>query len=250
MKRIAIVTGASSGMGKEAVLQISRKYSWLDEIWVIARRKELLEELQAQVKLSLKILAYDLTDDNDVFILKELLKKEKPAIKLLLNAAGFGKIGTFAEGVYEEQAGMININCKALTGVTYICLPYMKRKSRVLQFASSAAFLPQPHFAVYAATKAYVLSFSRALARELKHQGITVTCVCPGPVDTEFFQVAETKEEMADFKKRFLVSKEDVICKALRDASRGREKSVYSLSMNLLQVGSKIIPHKIFLKQT
>lgn len=245
MKKIAIVTGASSGMGKEAVIQISRKYGWLDEIWVIARRVERLEALREKAELPLRILAYDLTNDHDMSNFRKLLKKEQPVVKLLLNVAGYGKIGEFSTGDYEQQVGMIDINSKALTAMTYLCIPYMKQKSRILEFASSAAFLPQPHFAVYAATKAYVLSFSKAIRSELKSRGITVTCVCPGPVDTEFFQVAEEQEKMARYKKRFLVDKEGVVAKALYDARKGKEKSVYGLPMKALMVASKVLPHKV-----
>lgn len=110
----------------------------------------------------------------------------KPQVKFLVNAAGFGKIGNVCDLPEKDQSGMVQVNCTALTAVTTMVLPFMPQNSRILQFASSAAFLPQPGFAVYAASKAYVLSYSRALNRELKGRKIFVTAICPGPVRTEF----------------------------------------------------------------
>ncbi len=108
----------------------------------------------------------------------------------MVNAAGFGKIGKVSECTTNTIQGMITLNCTALTKMTTLCLPYCGKRSHVIQIASAAAFVPQPGLAVYAATKSYVLSLSRALRREVKQEGITVTTVCPGPVDTEFFQKA------------------------------------------------------------
>ena len=111
-----------------------------------------------------------------------------------------GKIGGVRELSVSDQTGMAELNCTALTAVTSMVLPFMPNNSRILQFASSAAFLPQPGFAVYAATKAYVLSYSRALNRELKDRGISVTAICPGPVKTEFFDIAQTTGEIPLYK--------------------------------------------------
>ena len=106
------------------------------------------------------------------------------------------RFGGVRELSVSDQTEMAELNCTALTAVTSMVLPFMPNNSRILQFASSAAFLPQPGFAVYAATKAYVLSYSRALNRELKDRGISVTAICPGPVKTEFFDIAQTTGEI------------------------------------------------------
>lgn len=243
--RIGIVTGASSGMGREFVKQIGKAYPVLDEIWVLARRASRLEELKKESKLPIRSIAVDLMEESGIDCLRYLLEKEKPSIKFLVNGAGFGKIGNFRQISYEDNSNMINLNCRALTEVTYCCLPFMERKSHIVQVASSAAFVPQPGFAVYAASKSYVLSFSRALNQELKARKISVTAVCPGPVDTEFFQVAEQEGKAAYFKKLVMVSPEQVVRKAIWDAVNNREKSVYGVIIKSVDVGAKVIPHKL-----
>ena len=140
---------------------------------------------------------------------------------------------------------MILLNCEALTAVTYACIPYMPGKSRILMFASSASFAPQPEFAVYAASKSFVLSFSRALRQELKDRKITVTAICPGPVNTEFFDAAGSTKKMSSVKKMSMAKPEAVVEKALKDASLGRELSVYGMMMKGSLFASKCIPHGI-----
>jgi len=245
---IGIITGASSGLGEEAVIQISKFYKKLDEIWVIARRTDRLEALQKKVDKKLRILSYDVTDTKDIKEFKALLEEMHPNIRILANVAGFGIVGLFDEISYEDTVGMVQVNCTALTSITYLCLPYIKKKGRILQLASSAAFLPQAGFAVYAATKSYVFSFARGLNMELKDRGITVTAVCPGPVDTQFFDVACSKpEDIQSFKKLFMVKKEDVVRKALFDARDKKEVSVYGVPMKMLRAVTKVIPHSIIL---
>ena len=193
--RIAVVTGASSGMGREFVLQLGYFYKNLDEIWGgwIARRRERLEELSGISRIPLRIIDGDLQKKKVYRRIHEILTEEKPDIRMLINSAGFGKSGTVTEIARENfriQTDMVDLNCRALTRMTLLCLPYMSRGSRIVNLASAAAFCPQPSFAVYAATKSYVLSFSRALGAELSGREIPVTAVCPGPVDTEFFNVS------------------------------------------------------------
>jgi short-subunit dehydrogenase len=177
---------------------------------------------------------------------KEHLEEVKPDIKLLVNCAGYGKVGSFEELDLEEQCGIIDINCKALTMFTGVCLPYISTHSRIINVASAAAFCPQPRFNVYAASKSYVLSFSRALNCELKDRKITVTAVCPGPVDTEFFDIAGDNNN--EFKKKMRVPVDKVVDKAIRDAALGNELSVYGTMMKTAELGSKIVPHKLLMK--
>ena len=171
--KIAIVTGASAGMGREFARQIPYFYKGLDEIWVIARRRERLVSLSGDGVLPYRIFQGDLQKDQVYQDLDQALKEEKPDIRMLVNAAGFGKTGSVKEIAYREpdsQVEMIDLNCRALTRMTLLCLPYIKFGGRIVNLASAAAFCPQPSFAVYAATKSYVLSFSRALGAELKGQ--------------------------------------------------------------------------------
>ena len=241
--KIAVVTGASSGMGKEFAYQIDRKYGKLDEIWLIARRKERLMELEKELHMQARVFAMDMTDDSDMKAFADCLKENNPDIKLLVNCAGYGKIGRFDEIDIYEQTGMIDLNCKALTLFTGICLPYVSTHSRIINAASAAAFSPQPGFNVYAATKAYVLSFSRALNAELKSRKVTVTAVCPGPVDTEFFDIAGSKGM-----KLKCSDPAKVVTKAIKDAALGNEISVYGVTMKVAEAAAKILPHKVVMK--
>lgn len=244
--KIAVVTGASSGIGREFARQISQRYGKMDEIWIIARRKERLQELEQELRLNVRIFAMDLTNSNDMNQFKDYLKEYSPDIKLLVNCAGYGKVGSFEELNLEEQCGIIDVNCKALTMFTGMCLPYISSHSRIINVASAAAFCPQPRFNVYAASKSYVLSFSRALNCELKERKITVTAVCPGPVDTEFFDIAGDNNN--EFKKKLRVPVDKVVDKAIRDAALGNEVSVYGTVMKTAELGSKIVPHKLLMK--
>lgn len=240
--KIAIVTGASSGMGAEFIRQIYQSYPSLDEIWMIARRKEAMDALAGEFLgngIRLRSIPLDLTKDVDIQKLQDLLQTEKPKIRLLVNGAGVGHYGKAAELSIEQQTRMIDLNCKALTRVTLLCLPYMPDKSRILQLASGSAFLPQARFAVYAAGKSYVVSFSKALHKELKNRQITVTSACPGPVDTEFFANGEI--DLPAWKKPFLVQPDQVVKKALKDAQAGKTLSIYGLPMKLVYVASHFI---------
>lgn len=247
--KIAVVTGASSGIGREFVRQISCSFPELDEIWVIARRKEQLQSLCAGSRTAVRIIDGDLTKKAVFKKYREELAEHRPDIRLLVNAAGFGKSGTFEQIAGENrklQTDMIDLNCRALTRMVQLSLPYIRKGGHIIQVASAAAFCPQPGFAVYAATKAYVLSFSRALGRELKHRGITVTSVCPGPVDTEFFKVSG---ELTDpLKKMTLADASAVVKKALRDSRKGRALSVYGPAMKAVHLAAKLLPHSLILK--
>ena len=141
---------------------------------------------------------------------------------------------------------MVDVNDKALVSVTHIVIPYMTRPGNIIQMASASAFLPQKEFAVYAASKAFVLSFSRALYAELKEKGLSVTAVCPGPVDTEFLAICNAGRDEKSLKQLVTVKPEPVVAKALRDAKAGKEISVYGMPMKMVHLASKILPHGLF----
>jgi len=198
-KNIAIVTGASSGLGKEFTIQIAQKYDY-DEIWILARRAEKLSELADKInsekgKELVKPFSIDLGGKPGVERFKNLLENQKSAggdfkIGLLINNAGFGTYGTFDNTPLEPQLDMIELNCTTLTGVCGESLPYLEKGSVIINTASLAGFMPLGNFAVYAASKAYALNFSVALAAELRDKGIFVSALCPGSVSTEFANVA------------------------------------------------------------
>ncbi len=248
MKKIALVTGASSGLGMEAVRQIAEVFPSLKEIWITARREERLKLLEKELPGRIRSFPGDITDPGTRNTIGEALKAEGAQIMLLVNAAGFGKLGREGNLSEAESAGMIRVNCEALTLMTELCLPYLTIKSRVLQFASAAAFMPQPGFAVYAATKAYVLSYSQALGKELAGRGITVTAVCPGPVDTEFFDLAEEHASSPKYKKYVMSKAEDVVAQALSDARAGKSVSVCGGPMKAFRLAAKLLPADLLLK--
>ncbi len=245
--RIAIVTGASSGMGREFARQIDYLYKNLDEIWVIARRRERLEGLKKHILTKIRIFEGDLLKEDVYGEVSEALSEKRPDVRMLVNAAGFGKVGTVEDISSEAQAEMIHLNCISLTKMTKLCIPFMTDGSRIVNLASAAAFCPQPSFSVYAATKSYVLSFSRSLGAELEERGIIVTAVCPGPVSTEFFDVAGKKEKKS-IKDAVTANPASVVKQALLDARDGKVLSVYGMSMKLSRIGAKIVPHGIILK--
>ena len=245
---IIIITGASSGMGLEFALQLDDIFDRIDEIWLIARRKKEMLEVAQYMRHKTRVLDMDLTKSASMERLEHLLKEKKPVIRMLVNGAGYGIMGDFSEGNKEELLGMIDLNCRALTEMTYMCIPYMRKNSRIIQLASSAAFLPQPDFAVYAASKSYVYSFSRALARELAPRKIYVTSVCPGPVDTPFFDIAEKSGSTLAIKKLAIAKADKVVRQAIADSYKKREHSVYSRVIRSFELLAKVIPHSIILK--
>lgn len=246
--KIAVVTGASSGMGREFVKQIGFFYENLDEIWVIARRRDRLEALQERTVVPLRIFEGDLLKQPVYVELRKALQEENPDIRMLVNAAGFGKSGLVEEILEEDkklQLQMVDLNCLALSRMTFSCLPYLHAGSRIVNLASASAFCPQPGFTVYAATKSYVLNFSRGLGAELKKRGIYVTAVCPGPVDTEFFETSGKLDNA--LKKLALVKAPDVVRKALLDSRKRKDVSVYGGRMKAAYIVTKILPHHVIL---
>ena len=187
---IAVITGASSGIGREFVFETD-KLPEIEQIWVIARRRERLEELQEKCSHSLRCIPLDLADEGSIKEYKALLEAEKPRIKLLVNAAGCGAFGPFAESDLDAQINSLKLNTIALVAMCRVSLPYMDEGCSIVNIGSNSAWQPVPYQSVYGASKAGVLSFSRAIGRELKPKGIHVMCVCPGWIKTEFQAVAE-----------------------------------------------------------
>lgn len=245
---IAVITGASSGLGQEFAVQMDRMFHKMDEIWLIARRRDRLEELANKLDIKAKVIQLDVTDEIQMKLFEDVLQIANPTIRMLVNCAGFGLMGAFDQLSIQEQLDMVDLNCRALTRMTHLCIPYMRKNSRILQLASSAAFVPQVNFAVYAATKSYVLSFSQALRQELWSRGIYVTAVCPGPVETEFFDIAERYGTTLAVKKLTIVSADRVVREALRDSYLKREKSVCSAWIKAFEVMSKVVPHALILQ--
>ena len=248
MKTIAVITGASRGIGKEFADRIE-EYGKVDEIWAIARNLDKLETLKDSVPVPVRAISLDLSKEESFAEYAALLEKEKPFIKLLINCSGFGKFGAVTGVSTSENLNMISLNCAALTAITQESLPYMGKGSDIIQIASVAAYQPIPYIAVYGATKAYVLSFSRALGREVKKQGIHVMAVCPFWTKTEFFNRAIDKSSETVVKKyaaMYLPSQ--IVGKAYRDIKKkNKDVSMYGFVANIQTLATKILPHKIIM---
>ena len=246
--KIAVVTGASSGMGQEFVRQLSQ-YVTVDEIWVIARREEALKKLSAEVDVPLRALALDLCEKESFSRYRALLEQEKPDVKLLVNAAGFGKFGSFDEISAEDDCRMIDLNCKALVMMTRLTLPYMHRGSHILQLDSLSAFQPVPYITTYGATKAFVLSYTRAANQELKSRGIRMMAMNPGWVKTEFFNHAMLTNDAKVQYFNYLYEAKDVVSTGLKHLYKTKkEYSVHGFPIQNQVRLVKCLPHNIVMK--
>ena len=240
--KIAIVTGASSGMGREFVLQLGQ-YVQVDEIWVIARRQEALESLKAEVSTPVRAISMDLLNEDSFESFSALLEREKPDICLLVNAAGFGKFGSFENIALEDDCRMIELNCTALVRMTRLCIPYMQPGSHILQLDSLSAFQPVPYITTYGATKAFVLSYSRAMNRELKDRGIRMMAMNPGWVKTEFFNHACQTNDKVQYYDR-LYEADFCVAYGLKDLYRSKKDYSVPGFFTRMQVRLvKLLPH-------
>ena len=246
--KIAIVTGASSGLGKEFVKILDRK-ECLNEIWVIARRENRLQELQIGCSTPLRILPLDLTEKESIRKVTALLKEENPEVEFLVNAAGMGKIGSYRELSLEDCETMIDLNCRAAVSMTQGVLPFMKKGSHILEICSTAAFQPFPYLNVYAASKAFLYRYSRALRVELFSRRISVTAICPYWVkDTEFIDTAKKTQNSSYIHSFPLASKEKTVVKwAFQDAKLGFAVSTPGPVCFLHRVTAKFIPHELMM---
>ena len=221
--KISVITGAASGMGREFVLAVDREYE-LDEIWVIDRNGERLETLKSECRTPLRTLAWDLTDKKRFDEYKKMLEDMNPEIALLINDAGYGIFGDFEEMDLGETLGIVDVNDKALTAFCLLSLPYMKEGDAIVNMGSNSSWQPVPYQAVYGASKAYVLSFSRAIGRELQKRGVHVMCVCPGWIKTDFQERAK-HDEVIKYVDRWYTAKE-VIDQAMEDLKKKKKVSI------------------------
>ena len=246
---IAIVTGASSGIGKEFSKGLVKRN--IDEIWLVARREDRLIELGEELGIKYKVIPADLCKSEGIDRLNRALNEEHPSVKYLINAAGFGDFGAFDEISAEDTARMIDLNAKALTLITHLTIPYMERGGRIVQLGSGSAFTPLPYFNVYAATKAYVVHYTKALNYEIKKYGRRATCFCPGWVHTEFIGKATEKQGVTrprDSAMKPLLNCQKVVKGCIKASDKGRAMYVTNWYTKLQHLLFKIVPDPILTK--
>lgn len=246
MKNIIVVTGASSGMGREFAKQIVKKEN-VDEIWVIARRLDKLTELETEiteckvVPLSIDLSSYE--DIKDIYMKK--LEEEKPNIKVLGLCAGFGKFAHYEKVDLDTNIKMIDVNFKSTVIMVNLSLPYMMEKSNIMIIASGSSVQPVPYQNMYASTKAAVLSYSRALNRELKYRGIHVLAVIPLWIKNDFMKTAiDPNEPEVVINYTGVYKGEDVIKRAIKDLYTKKDVSKYGAYNKFQCAVVKLLPHK------
>ena len=245
MKRIAVITGASAGMGRVFAETVDN-WDGIEEVWAIARRKERLESLRCPVPV--KVLPMDLTDRSNYAVYAKLLAEEQVEVALLVNAAGFGKFCSTLEVPTEENLNMVDLNCQALQAMCQMTIPYMPKGGRIINFSSVASEQPIPYINVYGATKAFVSSYGRALNRELKSRGIGVTTVYPFWTATEFFDRAIDPNTEPVVKSYIaMYTPEQIVARAWRDAKRGKDVCRYGFIARSQSLLAKLLPHSMIM---
>ncbi len=243
MKKTAIITGATGGIGREFVKQIWKE--GIEEVWAVARNEKKLEELRTQYGEKLTVVPLDLSMEEQILQFGKLLEEKQPQVMYLINNAGLAKMASYQEFSLEEISRTVDVNCKAPVLLCQLCIPYMTTGSRILNISSASAFQPNPYINLYAASKAFERNYSRALNVELKGTGITVTAVCPGWVDTELLDKERNGKKI---KFPGMVTPDRVVTLALKDANKGRDMSVCSLYVKCQHVYVKLLPQKWVMK--
>ncbi len=247
--KIAVITGASSGIGEQFALKIDELRPEIEEIWLIARRKDKLLGLAEKIGKKVRVLALDITKDACLNEYVEQLKEVGAEVKILINNAGFGKLGDFDTISKNDNAGMVRLNCEALTLMTSLTLPFMDNGGEILNSCSIASFAPNTRMAVYSSTKAYVMSFSRALRSELKKRKINVLALCPGPMDTEFLSLAGIEKGSSHTFDTLPRVNPAIMAEKSLKASKNK-KAVYTnrIFYKFYRLLAKLLPHSLVMK--
>lgn len=249
--KTAIITGASSGLGREFVRQIADVFPEVESYWLIARRADRLAELAETLPgKTVACLPLDLCDSMSFMAFQEKLTAEQPEVVLLVNNAGCGYLGRIGEMDTASQTRMVDLNLRALTAITNMAVPYMAPGGCILNVSSIASFCPNPRMTVYSSTKAYVSSFTVGIAEELRSKGITATAVCPGPMKTEFLDIGGITGNSKMFATLPYCDQVRVAGGALRAARAGRTIYTPRLFYKFYRALAKVTPVKLMVKFT
>ncbi len=246
MKTIAIVTGASSGIGREFFLSL--KDERLDEIWVIARSSDKLNALQAETSIPVKAIPMDLSTANSAAKLEELLKAEQPSIRYLICASGFGRLNALADDERATLENMVDLNCRSIVSVTKVAFDYMQKGGAMILIASMAALQPIPYIATYGATKAFVLSYGRAINKELRaYKSARCLTVCPFWTKTAFFDRAQGEKTVVR-KYAVMYEPKQIVRQAWKDLKhKKRDVSIYGATAKGQALLVKLFPHSFIM---
>lgn len=250
MNKTALITGASSGIGMELATVFAKQK---ENLVLIARNaaklEEMAKELTAKHGIKVNVLAIDLSELNSAQKVFDYCQKNNLQIDYLINNAGFGDFGFFAQSNWDKQLQMINLNITTLTHLTHLFLPAMikNKYGRVMNVASTAAFQPGPTMSVYYATKAFVLHFSEAIANELEGSGVTVTALCPGATESGF-QSAAAMEESKLVKGKKLPSSAEVAQYGFNAMMNGKKVAIHGMMNYLMANSIRFTPRALVLK--
>ena len=237
---IAIVTGATGDIGEGFVKSL---LSETDQVWAVGRSENKLTSLKEKYGDKIVPVRVDLSDRDDIFSFCEKIESEKPEIRYLVNNAGVAKMKPVSDFTLKEISDLLDINDKAATLICRACIPYMVKGSYILNVASASAFQPNPYIALYSASKAYLLSFTRSL--NVENENITCTAVCPGWVDTKMLP---KQRDGKDIRYPGMTPASKVVEVALKDCHKGKDVSVCSFYFRYMRFLSKVTPHSIAMK--
>ena len=242
---IALITGASSGLGVCYVDAVTKLFPEIDELWLIARREERLKEVARKYpNKHCVIIPMDMADMSSFKLLEEKLKAEKPDIKVLINDAGISGGSLFEDMELERMLKIIDLNCKGATAITKVCLPYIIDGGTILEVSSTSAFVPNTNLIVYCASKSYVSALCLGLREELKSRHINVCAMCPGFMLTEM-----TKPELTKGQSRLpVINPKTAALKSLKAAKKGRAVYTTGAFYKGYRLLAKLFPHTLLVK--
>ena len=241
---VAIITGASGGIGSEFARQLAT-LGLIDEFWFVARSEDKMKKLADELGVRAKIIGADLTCEDGINKVREALDAEKPEVKFLINASGFGNFGAFDELSEKEIVQMIDLNVKALVLLTHITVPYMEPGGRIIQLGSGSCFTPLPYFNIYSSSKVFVLHYTKSLNYELKKYGVRATCFCPGWVGTDFLDKSVANGNTHPKKIKPVLNCEKVVRGCIKASVKGKSMYVTGKYTKFQHVLFKLVPDYI-----
>lgn len=242
---VAVITGSSSGLGREYINAVIDKCPEIDEIWMIARRVDRLKKIERQYpQKKFQSIGLDLSKEESYKMLEEMLAENKPDVRVLISNSGVATSGNFDEADLKSQMTMCDLNVKGATAVTHLFLPYLKQGSVILETCSVSSFAPNPHLNVYSATKAYLASFSTGLRQELKPRGINVCAVHPGRMNTEM-NTDTAKRNSGAFHFLPTLDVKKLAAKSLAAAQKGKASYTQGAFYQFYRLLAKVLPHSL-----